>query len=159
MTFTKSGLYDQLKKSSAYTLVDTFDKNIPAAELYERRRHALLSDLFITGTNAVTEEGQLVNLDMIGNRVGALTFGPKVVIVMVGRNKLVPDVGAAMTRIKAHAAPANVMRLDKKTPCAKSGRCHDCSSPERICNHWTITEKSFPRGRIKVILINQNLGL
>jgi L-lactate utilization protein LutB len=159
MTFVKSGLYQRLKESSDYTLLDTFDKRLAAADLHELRRQALLSDLFITGTNAVTEQGQLVNLDMIGNRVGALTFGPKVVIVMTGRNKLVPDLNAAMTRIRQYAAPANVLKLDKKTPCAKSGRCHDCSAPDRICNYWTVTEKSFPKGRIKVILINQDLGL
>ena len=159
MTFSQSGLYQRLKQSSAYALLDTFDKSIPAADLHERRRQALLSDLFITGTNAVTEQGQLVNLDMVGNRVGALTFGPKVVIVMAGRNKLVPDLDAAMARIKQYAAPANVLKLDKKTPCAKTGRCYDCSSPDRICNYWTVTEKSFPEGRIKVVLINQNLGL
>ncbi len=159
MTFAKSGLYQRLKECRAYTLLDTFDKSIPAADLYERRRQALLSDLFITGTNAVTDKGQLVNLDMIGNRVGALTFGPKIVIVMAGRNKLVPDLDAAMKRIKQFTAPANVLRLDKKTPCAKTGSCHDCSSPDRICNYWTVTEKSFPEGRIKVVLINQDLGL
>jgi hypothetical protein len=96
---------------------------------------------------------------MIGNRVGTLTFGPKVVIVMIGRNKLVSDLDPAMTRIRQYAAPANVLKLDKKTPCAKTGRCHDCSTPDRICNYWTVTEKSFPKGRIKVILINQDLGL
>jgi hypothetical protein len=96
---------------------------------------------------------------MIGNQVGALTFGPKVVIVMTGRNKLAADLHAAMTRIKQYAAPANVLRLDKKTPCAKTGRCHDCSTPDRICNHWTAIEKSFPEGRIKVKLINQDVGL
>ncbi len=159
MTFAKSGLYNSLKKSGAYTLLDTFDKSISASDLYERRRQALLCDLFITGTNAITEQGQLVNLDMLGNRVGALTFGPKVVIVMVGRNKLVPDLNTAMDRIKQYAAPANAMKLDKKTPCAKTGQCHDCAAPDRICNYWTITEKSFPKGRIKIILINQDLGL
>jgi L-lactate utilization protein LutB len=159
MTFVKSGLYQRLKESGNHTILDTFDKDIPAADLHERRRQALLSDLFITGTNAVTEQGQLVNLDMIGNRVGALTFGPNVVIVMTGRNKLAADLPAAMTRIKQYAAPANVLRLDKKTPCAKTGRCHDCSTPDRICNYWTVTEKSFPAGRIKVILINQEMGL
>ena len=159
MTFAKSGLYQRLKDASAYSLLDTFDKSIPAADLYERRRQALHCDLFITGTNAVTEQGQLVNLDMLGNRVGALTFGPKIVIVMVGRNKLVPNLEAAMTRVKQYAAPANVLKLDKKAPCSKTGRCHDCSAPDRICNYWTITEKSFPKGRIKIILINQDLGL
>ena len=96
---------------------------------------------------------------MIGNRVAALTFGPRHVLLFVGRNKIVPDLNSAMERIKDYAAPANVMRLDKKTPCAKTGRCEDCSATDRICNNWTITEKAFPRGRIKVILINQDLGL
>ena len=159
MTFTESGLYDALKERNGLVVIDTFDKSIPAAEFVERRRQALLADLFITGTNAVTEQGQLVNLDMIGNRVAALTFGPRHVIVMVGRNKIVTDLRAAMERIKQYAAPTNTMRLDKKTPCAVSGRCQDCNSPDRICNSWTITEKSYPKDRIKVILINQDLGL
>jgi len=159
MTFAKSGLYHLLKEGDGFEFLDTFDKSLSAAEGLERRRQALLVDLFITGTNAVTEKGQLVNLDMIGNRVAALTFGPKTVIVMVGRNKIVADIEAAMARIREYAAPTNVMRLNKQNPCLKTGRCHDCSSPDRICNNWTITEKAFPQGRIKVILINQDLGL
>ena len=118
----------------------------------------MLVDLFITGTNAVTEKGRLVNLDMIGNRVAAITFGPKNVIIMVGRNKIVADVDEAIERIKTYAAPVNVMRLEKKTPCLQTGVCQNCKSPERICNAWTISEKSFPQGRIKVILINEDLG-
>lgn len=159
MTFAQSGLFHLLKDRTDLTVINTFDKSVSREETHERRRQALLADLFITGTNAVTGKGQLVNLDMIGNRVAALTFGPKVVIVMVGRNKLVPDLNAAMDRIREYAAPANALKLDKKTPCSKTGTCHDCSSPDRICNHWTITEKSFPKGRIKVILINKDLGL
>ncbi len=159
MTFTASGLYDALKSRADLRIIDTFDKSKSADELLENRRQALLTDLFITGTNAITQHGHLVNLDMIGNRVAALTFGPRAVIVMVGRNKIVPDLGAAMDRIKEYAAPANVIRLDKKNPCAKTGQCHDCDSPQRICNHWVITEKSFPPKRIKVILINEDLGL
>jgi len=116
-------------------------------------------DLFITGTNAVTRSGELVNLDMIGNRVSGITFGPRNVVVMVGRNKVVEDLEAAIERIKDYAAPVNAMRLNKKTPCAKTGVCEECKSPERICNSWTITQKSFPKGRIKVVLINENLGL
>ena len=119
----------------------------------------MTAELYFTGTNAVTKNGQLVNLDMIGNRVGALTFGPREVVVLMGRNKLVPDLESAMARIKDYAAPANAMRLDMKTPCTKTGRCMDCSSPARICNNWTITEKSFPPKRIKVILIRQDMGL
>lgn len=158
ITFTDSGLYEAIKARSGLNIIDTFDKRISPAENYERRRRALLADLFITGTNAVTVRGHLVNLDMIGNRVAALTFGPRSVIVLVGRNKIVPDLPAAMDRIKSYAAPVNVMRLDKKTPCAATGQCQDCKSPDRICNHWTITEKSFPKNRIKVVLINQDMG-
>jgi len=116
-------------------------------------------DLFVTGTNAVTETGMLVNLDMIGNRVAALTFGPKSVIVLAGRNKIVPDLEEAMMRVKNFAAPANVMRLGMKTPCAKTSYCEECKSKDRICNSWAITEKSFPKGRIKIVLINEDLGL
>jgi hypothetical protein len=85
-------------------------------------------------------------------------FGPKNVIILVSRNKLVPDLSRAMARIKEYVAPVNSMRLDMKTPCVKAGCCMNCSSPQRICNVWTITEKSFPKGRIKVVLINEDLG-
>ena len=159
MTFTGTGLYGMLKARDDVEVLDAFDKNVSAEELLEIRRKSLLVDLFVTGTNAVTEDGQLVNLDMIGNRIGGLTFGPKTVIVLVGRNKIVPDLEEAMARIKDFVAPANAMRLDKKTPCAKTAYCHECSSPDRICNTWTITEKSFPKGRVKIVLINQELGL
>jgi len=95
---------------------------------------------------------------MYGNRIAAITFGPKNVVILVGRNKIVPDVKEAMFRIKNYAAPINAMRLDKKTPCVKTSCCEDCKSPDRICNTWTITEKSFPRGRVKVVLINEDMG-
>ena len=152
MTFVASGLYEELKKSQSMKVLDTFDKDIPADESLERRRQSLLVDLYITGTNAVTENGMLVNLDMIGNRIAALTFGPKDVILIIGRNKIVPDLEEAMDRVKDIAAPANAMRLDKKTPCVKTASCHECKSPDRICNTWTITQKSFPKGRVKIIL-------
>jgi len=158
MTFMATGLYDALKKTSGLDFLDTFDKSKSSEENLELRRKALLTDLFITGTNAVTEDGMLVNLDMIGNRVGALTFGPKNVVILVGRNKIVSDLDEAMWRIKNYVAPTNAMRLDKKTPCVKTSFCDDCKSPDRICNTWTITEKSFPKGRVKVVLINEDLG-
>ena len=144
---------------SELEVLDTFDKKISSEEMIERRRKALLVDLFITGTNAITETGQLVNLDMIGNRIGALTFGPKWVIVLVGRNKLAADLDEAMFRVKNFVAPVNSMRLDKKTPCVKTSYCQECKSPDRICNTWTITEKAFPKGRVKIVLINEDLGL
>ena len=158
LTFIATKLYDALKKSSDLKVLDTFDKNLPPEESLERRRQSLLVDIFITGSNAVTETGQLVNLDMFGNRVAAITFGPKNVVILLGRNKIVPDLDVAMFRIKNYAAPVNAMRLDKKTPCVKTSYCEECKSPDRICNTWTITEKSFPKGRVKVILINDDLG-
>lgn len=159
MTFTATGLYDALKKVKGMKVLDPYDKTLSREESVECRRQSLLVDLFITGTNAVTETGILVNLDMIGNRVAALTFGPKNVIVLVGRNKVVPDLEEAMMRVKNLAAPANTMRLGMKTPCAKTSYCEECKSKDRICNSWAITEKSFPKGRIKVVLINEDLGL
>jgi hypothetical protein len=158
-TFLATGIHERLKNMPALKVVDTFDKNISRAESVERRRQALHVDLFITGTNAVTEHGQLVNLDMYGNRVGAIAYGPRFVAILCGRNKIVPDLNAAMTRIREYAAPANAMRLGRKTPCAETSACESCKSPERICNTWAITEKSYPARRIKVVLINQDAGL
>jgi L-lactate utilization protein LutB len=158
MTLRDTGIKDDLLKDPAFTILNPEVPGLSPAEAYEVRRQALLVDLYFTGTNAITEDGQLVNLDMIGNRVGALNFGPKNVVVLTGRNKIVPGLEEAMVRIKNYVAPANVMRLDKKTPCLTTSICQDCRSSERICNVWTITEKSFPKNRIKIVLINQDLG-
>ena len=159
LTFLETGLIEFFKEDPAFDLIETFDESVSRAEIIERRRKALLCDLFFSGTNALVESGMLVNLDMIGNRVGGMVFGPKWVVVMVGRNKIVSDLEQAMARIKDLAAPANAIRHEQKTPCVKTAYCMDCSSPARICNVWTIHEKSYPKGRIKVILINQDLGL
>ncbi len=159
MTLKASGVVSALHARSDLEIIDTLDMTLPPQEALERRRQALLSDIFLTGTNALTESGVLVNLDMLGNRVGAINFGPRHVVLFVGRNKLVPDVAEAMDRIKRYAAPANAMRLEKATPCNATSHCNDCSSPERICNVWTVTEKAFPKGRIHVILINEECGL
>lgn len=159
MTMTASGLKEALLERSDLKILNPDDKHLSREEKLELRRKALLSDLYITGTNAVIESGILVNLDMIGNRVGAITFGPKHVVILIGRNKIVPDLEAAMHRIKDYTAPANVMRLDMNTPCNITATCEECKSPMRICNTWTITEKSFPASRIKVVLINEDLGL
>jgi len=158
ITFVATRLYEALRNDPRYTVLDTYDKSLSPEESIQRRRESLLVDLFITGTNAVTEAGHLVNLDMIGNRIAALTFGPRHVILFVGRNKIVPDHEAAVDRVKNYAAPVNVMRLDKKSPCGKTGRCENCSSPDRICNTWTITEKCFPKNRVKIVLINDDMG-
>jgi len=159
MTFVASGLYHALKNKSGLDVIDTYESGLSPQEVLERRRRSLMVDLFVMGTNAVTESGTLVNLDMIGNRVAALTFGPRHVIVLVGRNKVVEDFEDAMLRIKDYVAPANAARLDKKTPCVKTSYCDDCIGPDRICNTWTITEKSYPKGRVKIVLINETVGL
>lgn len=158
ITFEASGLLEELKSRLTLDFLDPFEKGISEEEMYERSRQALLVDLFFTGTNAVTETGMLVNLDGWGNRVAGITFGPKYVVITVGRNKIVPDLDDAMYRVKSYAAPVNAMRFDLKTPCAKTSYCQDCMSPDRICSSWTITEKSYPKGRVKVILINEDLG-
>ncbi|MBI9089729.1 MAG: lactate utilization protein [Desulfobacterium sp.] len=159
MTLMDTGIEEALNTLDGPIVINKNEPGISKAEKAERIKAAMTAELYFTGTNAVTENGQLVNLDMIGNRVGALTFGPREVVVLMGQNKVVPDLDSAMVRIKEYAAPTNAMRLDMKTPCTKTGQCMDCSSPARICNTWTITEKSFPPKRVKVILIRQDLGL
>ncbi|BAH76882.1 lactate utilization protein [Solidesulfovibrio magneticus] len=158
MTLAATGLPVLLAARPELSIINTMDHAIPAEEMYERRRQALLADLFVTGSNAVTQDGKLVNLDMIGNRACAINFGPRHVVVLLGRNKIVPDVATGMARVKNYAAPVNAMRLSKNTPCVATSHCQDCGSPQRICNVWTITEKCFPRGRVTVVLINQDLG-
>lgn len=158
LTFEATAMLGDLTSDSSFDFLDPFEKGLPEEEIFERGRQALLVDLFFTGTNALTETGMLVNLDGWGNRVAALTFGPKHVIVLVGRNKIVPGLDDAMYRIKNYAAPVNAMRFEARTPCVKTSFCEDCKSPDRICASWTITEKSYPPGRITVILINEDLG-
>lgn len=158
MSFIATGLFHELNGNPDLKVLNTFNKKLSIEEMMEIRRQSLLVDLFVTGTNAITQNGQLVNLDMIGNRVAAIIWGPANVLLIVGRNKICKDLEEAMLRIKNYAAPVNTMNLDKKTPCVKTGICHDCSSPERICNYWTITEKSFVKDRIKIILVNEDLG-
>ncbi|RJR17996.1 MAG: lactate utilization protein [Desulfobacteraceae bacterium] len=160
MTLHSTGILDEIRKNPEIRLIETFETGVPRDEIIERRRHALLSDIFFMGCNAVTEKGELVNLDMVGNRVSAVSFGPETVIVLIGRNKIVKDLTEAVGRIKRIAAPMNAIRHDQfRTPCMKAAFCMDCSSHDRICNVWSITERSHPKGRIKVIIIDRDLGL
>ena len=159
LTLYSTEILEYFRSKSEIKLIETFAENISREKIMERRRKAILADLFFTGTNALIDSGMLVNLDMIGNRVGGITFGPKYVVIMVGRNKIVQNLDEAMKRIKNIAAPQNAIRHSQKTPCVKTSYCMDCKSPNRICNIWTIHEKSYPKGRIKVILINRDLGL
>ena len=164
ITAINTGLFTEIKNSPNLDFLDTFEPGIAVKEAMKRRRQALLVDLFITGTNAVTQKGQLVNLDMVGNRVGGITFGPKHVLILMGRNKITSDLEDAMDRIRSYSAPVNAIRHHAEhpeinPPCTETGVCSNCTSPMRICNTWTITEKSFPKGRIKIVLINEDLGL
>ena len=129
----------------------------------ERRnvmRRQLTCDLFLTGTNAVTLSGCLVNIDATGNRVGSMFFGPKKVIVVAGRNKLVDgDIADAVKRIKTWSSPPNARRLNFDTPCAKTGFCCDCNSPERICRITTIIDRKPRQTDLTVLVVNEEMGL
>ena len=160
ISMLSTGIIQEIENLQNISLIKTFEQGVPKEELMERRRQALLVDVFLTGTNAITESGRLVNLDMVGNRVAGIIFGPKNVIIVIGRNKIVKGIKEAMTRVKNYSAPANAIRhLGWKTPCVKTSYCMDCKSPFRICNTWTITEKSYPKDRIKIIIVNEDLGL
>lgn len=161
-TLFATGVLDELKSMSnidGWNFIDTFEEGVERPVIQQRRRDALQADIFFTGSNALTAKGQLVNLDMVGNRVGGIVWGPHNVVLTIGTNKLVENLDEAMTRIREIAAPKNAARHNCKTPCAKTGKCMDCNSPERICNVWTITEKSWPVGRISVVLIRGDYGL
>jgi hypothetical protein len=157
LTVQQIGLLEALR-SGKYTLYDQYAKGLSPEKSIQMRRKGLLADFFITGSNAITMDGRLVNLDGAGNRVAALTYGPQKVIVVVGRNKIVGDVDQALDRIWNKAAPLNAKRLNRKVPCTTSGRCEDCSSPERICNHLLITERQRAQGRVTVVIVDQDLG-
>ena len=122
------------------------------------RRRELTADVFLMSTNALTEKGELVNIDGVGNRVAALAFGPKRVIVVTGTNKIVSDVHAGIARIGSVAAPLNNKRLKKDMPCIKAGHCVDCQLPGRICNITTITKKRPPFTDIQIVLVKEELG-
>lgn len=159
LTLFSLGVLEAVKADPALELIDTFETGVDEVELDRRRRAALTADLFMLGTNAVTMDGRLVNLDMVGNRIAGLVYGPRHVVVVVGRNKIAADLEAAMTRVKEHCAPTNAARHHCRTPCARTGTCADCNSPGRICNVWSITAKSYPRGRIHVVLMDGDHGI
>ena len=132
---------------------------VPPEEFMKVRRDALLSDVYLTSTNAITMDGELVNIDGMGNRVAAMCFGPNRVIVVAGVNKIVKDETAAIARIKTDACPPNCIRLGKKTPCALTGKCGECLAPgETICSYTVTTRFSMLKDRVHVILVNENLG-
>jgi L-lactate utilization protein LutB len=122
------------------------------------RRQSLTADVFVTSSNAVTLDGQLINVDGTGSRVAALAFGPGKVVVIAGINKIVPDVDAGLKRLRAIAGPANNRRLNKPNPCAATGVCVNCDSPARICNITTITHKRPRQSDVHIIIVGEALG-
>ena len=147
------GLVKALKEGS-YNFIDRND--------YEDKRKAMLlaydADVFLASCNAITEDGVLVNIDGNANRVSAIAFGPKKVVLIVGMNKVCSDVDAAMKRARGVAAPTNAQRFGLSTPCAKTGSCMNCKSPDTICCQFLVTRFSRHAGRIHVILVNDTLG-
>ncbi len=153
MSAHEIGLVEALKEGD-YDFIDR-DKA-------EDKRAAMLAaydaDFFLTSANAMTEDGVMVNIDGNSNRVSAIAQGPKHVLAIVGMNKICPDVDAAMKRARNVAAPINAQRFGLNTPCAKTGSCMNCKSPDTICCQFLITRFSRHEGRIHVILVNDSLG-
>jgi L-lactate utilization protein LutB len=156
-TAEEIGLLDALRRGD-YNLFDQYAGGLSEADSLSARKHGTHAEYFVSGTNAVTEDGKLVNIDGLGNRLAAFCFGPEKVIIIVGRNKIVPDVASAIERVRNVAAPMNAKRFGLTTPCAKTGTCADCRSPERICNLTLVIERQRIKGRISVILVNEELG-
>jgi L-lactate utilization protein LutB len=158
-TISEAGLLEALRRMDI-RLLDRYKEGVSKEEVNEMRRQSLLADIYICSSNAVTADGKLVNMDGTGNRVAAMIFGPKKVIIMTGMNKVVADVEAAIARVKNTAAPANSIRVGIETPCSKTGFCQDphCHPPNRICSQLVITEASMTPDRITVVLVGENLG-
>lgn len=158
VTLDETGVKEALKQRSDCTVNDPMSISDPVEGL-EARRRALLADVFLSSVNAVTMDGQLVNIDGRGNRVAAIVFGPEKVILVAGANKLVMSEQDAVDRIKCDACPPNAIRLGKQTPCALTGKCAECLIKDNtICAHTVTTRFSMINDRIHVILVNENLG-
>jgi L-lactate utilization protein LutB len=153
MSAHEIGLVDALKKGN-YNFIDRDQE--------EDKRAAMLAaydaDVFLSSANAITNDGVMVNIDGNSNRVSAIAQGPKKVVFIVGMNKVCDDIDGAMKRARNVAAPINAQRFNLSTPCAKTGACFNCKSPDTICCQFLITRYSRHEGRIHVILVNDNLG-
>jgi L-lactate utilization protein LutB len=155
-TLKKMKLSKDLTKKGYRVLDKTLAKS--KEESVELKRRALLTDFYITGTNAISSEGHIVNIDHSGNRVAAMIYGPKKVIVVIGINKITETLDQAIDRAKNIAAPLNAKRAGLNPPCVKRNECIDCSSDERICNSMVIIEGQRRKDRIKVIIVDEELG-
>lgn len=167
-TLTKLGVISFLREGN-YKFFDRYAKGLTRPEAVEVMRQSLLADVFLTSSNAVTEKGELYNVDGNGNRVAALCFGPKEVLVIVGANKIVKDIKAAEERVKKIAAPKNCQRLALPSPCSKTGECvslslenrelcDGCATESRICSSYVISGYQRNKDRIKVIICKESMG-
>lgn len=156
MTIRDMGLTAALHKRD----LDILDRDLAADRDEAQRiyRKAFSADYYLSSVNAISEDGVIVNIDGNGNRVAAITFGPKKVILVVGLNKVTQDVESALARARSTASPINAARFDIKTPCRADGTCHNCNSTESICNYIHFMRNSHPAGRHTVVLVGEDLG-
>ena len=156
MTIRDMGLPQALRDRGTLDVLDRdlVEDRAEVVRLYER---AFTADVYLSSANAISEDGVIVNIDGNGNRVAAITWGPKKVIFVIGLNKVAQTVEAALARARSTASPVNAARFDIKTPCQADGVCHNCNSPESICNHVHFLRNS-PRGRHSVVLVGEDLG-
>lgn len=154
MTLFETGIIDWVRQQP----VTFYDRYNPDNDVQDMFRKAFFSDVFVTSTNAVTLEGELLNVDGTGNRTAAMIFGPKKVLVIAGINKLVKNMAEAELLIKRTARPMNNERLNTNNPCRLVGECTECISESRICSVFVRTTRSHVRDRICVILVNENIG-
>ncbi len=162
-TVRQIGVIEELEKKGIRVL-NPFSKELTTDQAktmarYNISRQIFSCDVLVSGTNAVTKDGKLVNIDAVGNRVASMIFGPRKVFIIAGRNKIVKNIDEALYRIKNLIAPFHARTKGFATPCAQTGKCSDCSAPKRICNVTSIIEKRPWRTEIAVILVDEDLGL
>lgn len=147
-----------LLRSGRYEFLDRYKEGLTPNDIKEIYRKSFSCDTYFASANAITEDGEIFNVDGNGNRVAAILYGPDKVILVVGVNKIVKDLDEAIKRNKEVSAPANGKRLNTKTPCAKVGYCMDCNSEDRICCEYTLIKKQRTANRIHIIFINDSIG-
>lgn len=157
MTLFETGIIDFLRNGD-YNFIDRYEENLKKEDMKKIFRKSFLVDDYLVSSNAITEKGEIYNVDGNGNRVAAMIYGPDNVIIVIGYNKIVKDLDEAMERCSSISAPANAKRLNLKTPCAVLGECMDCDSEGRICNYYTVIRRQNKNGRIKVIIVGEELG-
>lgn len=157
MTIREIGIIEELEKRG-FEIYHHWKPGLSPDEDLEIRKKELISDVFLSSVNAITFSGEIVNIDGVGNRVSAQIFGPKKVILVVGKNKLVVNLETAIWHIKNVVAPLNAKRLNLDLPCGTLGYCADCSSPKKMCRVITIMEAPPSKTEIWIILVNENLG-